>query len=440
MIEKRPMFSGIRLAAMRVHVEPDRRPCLSLRLPPRIARHRAANGALPVDRLTRYHLSQAGAAYAAAAGARKRSVSEPKEPSAGTRGDTALHQQQTPSLPYGRARPGIVRRMRWLMTLLCLLLPALALPQTAASDNPLAFGILPIGGPSESVNAWRPMLDDMSRTLQRPVRSVSVSTYEGLDQALAEKRIDVAFVSGLLALDAVTRDGMQVIAQLSNAHSSRGYYSVLIVGKDSPIHSLDDMLRHPGRWRYAHGETLSVSGYLVPETQLFAERKLDSDTFFASVTVNNHQNNALAVANGEADVASNNTADLERFARQFPEQYARLRILWKSSLIPHAVIIVRNDLPPDLRKRISAFVTRYARQGRNAASELGKLKLIHDISGFSPAGNDTLIPFADIQYTLERRRALSAQWVDKTALQTRLQKIETEHNQLLRRLQATSKP
>lgn len=330
--------------------------------------------------------------------------------------------------------------IRWLFALLGLLLPATAMLQTTAAEQPLAFGILPIGGPSESVIAWRPMLDDMSHALQRPIHSVSVSTYEGLAQALAEKRIDVAFVSGLLALDAVTKDRMQVIAQLTSDHRSHGYYSVLIVSKDSPIRTLDDLLRHPGHWRYAHGETLSVSGYLVPETQLFAERKLDSDTFFASVTVNNHQNNALAVANGEADVASNNTADLERFAKQFPEQYARLRILWKSTVIPHAVIIVRNDLPPALHDRISAFITRYAKQGRNAAAELGKLKRIHDISGFSPAGNDTLIPFADIQYTLERRRALSAQWVDKTALQTRLQKIEAEHDQLLRRLQTASKP
>ncbi|RDD80190.1 phosphate/phosphite/phosphonate ABC transporter substrate-binding protein [Dyella tabacisoli] len=326
------------------------------------------------------------------------------------------------------------------MALLGMLFPALASVQTVIADKPLAFGILPLGGPSESVNAWRPMLDDMSTALQRPVSSVSVSTYEGLAQALAEKRIDLAFVSGLLALDAVTKDRMQVIAQLANDNHSRSYYSVLIVGKDSPIHNLDDLFHHPGHWRYAHGEVLSVSGYLVPETQLFAERKLDSDTYFATVTVDNHQNNALAVANGEADVASNNTADLERFAKRFPEQYARLRILWKSSPIPHAVIIIRSDLPPALRDQVIGFVTHYARHGRNAAAELAKLKLIHDISGFSPAGNDALIPFANIQYTLDRRHALSAQWINTAAMQARLQKIETDHNELLRRLQPPARP
>ncbi|WP_256371876.1 phosphate/phosphite/phosphonate ABC transporter substrate-binding protein [Rhodanobacter sp. L36] len=333
-------------------------------------------------------------------------------------------------------------RRRWRVACLCfaamLALP-LAAQQPVATDKqqgPLTFGILPIGGPSESLDAWRPMLDDMSRALHRPIRSISVSTYEGLAEAIAEERVDIAFVSGRLALGAVSHNRMQVIAQLTRGDGSHGYYSVLLVPKNSPIHTLDDLYGRPGHWRYARGEALSMSGYLVPETQLFASRSLDSDTFFASVVVDNHQNNALSVANNEVDVATNNTADLERFAEHFPDQYARLRILWKSTLIPHAVIIARGDLSPDLRAAITDFVTRYAKSGRNATTELAKLKLIHDISGFAPAGNDTLIPFAEIDYTLDKRRALSAQWVSKDAMQARLQKIEGDHDRLVRELKA----
>lgn len=305
------------------------------------------------------------------------------------------------------------------------------------SQAPLTFGILPIGGPSESLDAWRPMLDDMSLALHRPIRSISVSTYEGLAQAIAEERVDIAFVSGRLALDAVTHNRMQVVAQLTRGDGSHGYYSVLLVPKNSPMHTLDDLYARPGHWRYARGEALSMSGYLVPETQIFASRSLDSDTFCASVVIDNHQNNALLVANNEVDVATNNTADLERFSEHFPDQYARLRILWKSTLIPHAVIITRRELPPQLIAAITDFVTQYAKRGHDAATQLAKLKLIHDITGFVPADNDTLIPFADIEHTLDRRRALSAQWVSKEALQVRLQKIEDDYRQLIHELEAT---
>ncbi|WP_243041903.1 phosphate/phosphite/phosphonate ABC transporter substrate-binding protein [Dyella sedimenti] len=333
--------------------------------------------------------------------------------------------------------------MAWLTLacLLCCALPALAEapPRADTHISALTFGILPIGGPSESLEAWRPMLDDLSRTLQLPIRSLSVSTYEGLAQAMTEERVDFAFVSGRLALDAVTRDHMQVIAQLTRTNGSRGYYSVLLVARDSPLRTIDDLFRQPGKLRYARGEVLSVSGYLVPETQLFANRRLDSDTFFANVTVDNHQNNALAVANDEVDVATNNTADMERFAKRFPDQYARLRVLWTSSLIPHAVVVIRTDLPSELRRRVAAALTAYGK-GKNAAAELAKLQLIHDISGFAPAGNETLVPFADIEFNLDRRRAYSAQWVSDAAMQARLHKIDAEHEALVRQLMAPPSP
>lgn len=318
--------------------------------------------------------------------------------------------------------------------------PVLATPpQDTGHISALTFGILPIGGPSESLTAWRPMLDDLSRELHVPIHSLSVSTYEGLAEAMAEERVDFAFVSGRLALDAVIHDRMQVIAQLTRSNGSRGYYSVLVVAKDSPIRSLDDLFRQPGKLRYARSEVLSVSGYLVPETQVFANRRLDSDTFFANVVVDNHQNNALAVANNEVDVATNNTADLERFAERFPDQYARLRVLWTSSMIPHAVVVIRTDLPADLRQRVAAALTSYAK-GKGAPAELGKLHLIHDISGFSPAGNETLVPFADIEFNLDRRRAYSAQWVSDAAMQARLKKIDAGHELLVHQLMAPNTP
>ncbi|MET0936620.1 MAG: phosphate/phosphite/phosphonate ABC transporter substrate-binding protein [Luteibacter sp.] len=301
-------------------------------------------------------------------------------------------------------------------------------------NAPLTFGILPIGGPAESLEAWRPMLDDLSKAISHPVRAVSVTTYEGIAQAISEQRVDIAFLSGRLALDAVTRQNMQVIGQLTRGDGSKGYYAVVLVAADSRIRTVDQLLSKPAKWRFARGEALSVSGYLVPETQLFAAHNLDSDTFFASVHIDNHQNNALAVANGEVDVATNNTADLERFKQHFPDQYDRLRTLWKSSLIPHAVIVIRNDLPLALREKVATFITSYGK-GKDGAHEEANLKLIHDISGFARASNAVLVPFSDIEYSLEKRRATSAQWVSEAAREARFHKIESDHTALVNQLE-----
>lgn len=122
-----------------------------------------------------------------------------------------------------------------------------------------------------------------------------------------------------------------------------------------------------------------VSGYPAPETQLFANRRLIG-TFFASMSVDNHQNNALAVANNEAGRGYQQHGRPGAFCAAFSDQYGRLRVLWTSSMIPHAVVVIRTDLPADC-----ASASRH--RGHLAGGERNAntlLQLIHDISGFAP--------------------------------------------------------
>ncbi|MGO4260757.1 phosphate/phosphite/phosphonate ABC transporter substrate-binding protein [Lysobacter sp. TAB13] len=313
--------------------------------------------------------------------------------------------------------------------------PAPSPPPAPAAQptKPLQFGILPTGGPAESRDDWQALLDDLAKALNRPVESVSVSTYEGMHKAIAAGRVDVAFLSGKLALDSVLNNDMQVAVRLTRLDGSPGYRSVLIARRGGPIRDLATLLGAPGRWRYARSEPLSVSGYLVPEAQLFARRDLSSDLYFKSVTINNHQNNALAVANGEVDVASNNDADLERFAVRFPRQHAQLRVLWQSDLIPHAVLVVSRSLPAETRAAVRQFLIDYGR-GADAARERRNLLRIHELSGFEAADNRALLPFEEIEYILELQQAHSARWIDENAKRARLDRLRAEHDRIERQL------
>lgn len=325
------------------------------------------------------------------------------------------------------------------MRLLQLLLPALLLCAGAAGAAapadapPLRFGILPIGGPAESKQDWQPLLDDLAQALGRPVQGISVSSYEGIHQAIQDGRIDAAFLSGKLALDSVLNNDMEPMVRFVRVDGSPGYTAVLIGRRNGPVRSLADVLGSPGRWRYARGEKLSMSGYLVPEAQLFARRGLSSDLHFRSVSVDTHQNNALAVANGEVDVASNNSADLERFAVHFPQQRAQFQVLWRSSPIPHAVLVASHRLPPRTRNALRTFLTGYGR-GPDAGRQRRNLLLIHELAGFEAVDNRALLPFAEIEHVLKVRQAMSARWVDKKARQARLQRLDEEYARVKARL------
>lgn len=339
------------------------------------------------------------------------------------------------------AMDAMERAGRSLCAGLTALLLVAALPAAAQPPEALNFGILPLGGPAESRQDWRPFLEDMARSLEMPVHGVSASTYEGIIQAIEDGRVDVAFLSGQMALSAVLEQDMEVAGQLSRIDGSSGYSAVLLVATDGEVANLAAVLNHAGRWRLARGEPHSVSGYLAPEALLFATRGIDSNLHFREVRVDNHQNTALAVANGEVDVATNNSADLERFALRFPREYERLRIVWQSPPIPHATMVISRRLPVELRARIRLFLVGYGHSpGQAGERERENLRRIHELSGFVRSDNRALLPFLEMQYQLERRRAENSRWISEAAKADRLAGIDAEYAAKRRQLEELTLP
>lgn len=259
-----------------------------------------------------------------------------------------------------------------------------------------------------------------------------------LGDAVKRGEVDMAFLSGKMALDAVTLYDMAVVAQVTRHDGLPGYRATLLSRVGGPVRDLEAVLANPGRWRLARGEKRSMSGYLIPKLQLFLPRHIDIETGFAGDIVGTHQRTALAVANGEADVATNNTADFERFSSQFPAETARLRVIWESDLIPHGVIVMRRRLGSALQQAARQFFAQFGRgQGRQAEQERAALKGLHDLAGFLGADNPAaLLPVAHLTHQLELDSAHSAQWINDAALRTRLRRIEDEYAAQLKQLKA----
>jgi phosphonate transport system substrate-binding protein len=325
--------------------------------------------------------------------------------------------------------------MKWLILALLIAAGNATAASQAAPLTPIRFGILPIGSASESLEQWRLLLEELQKRLGHPVTTVSVSSYTGLSEAIGAQQVDIAFLSGTLAVEAVTHQHMQVFAQFVRSDGARGNIGMLVVRGDSPIHSLADLLAKPGHWRYARSEHLSVTGYIVPEADVFAPRGLNSDTFFADVRVADHQGNLLSVVNGEVDVASSNNPDMDLFRRHFPSEAAQLNVIWRSPLIPSGVLVMRDGLAAPLRRQLTDFILAYGKApGETGARERAQLARIPDLGSFAPENNHVLQPFVDMQYALLRQEAQHSQWVSQQAQQVRLAQIERDYQRDTREL------
>ena len=320
--------------------------------------------------------------------------------------------------------------------------PAQPRPRPSAEAQPLSFGVLPVGGAVDSRSKWEPLLQDLGTALGRRVSALSVPSYEAMERAIDADQVDIAYLSGKLALNAVLRGRMQVVASVErDAEQANAHQALLLMRKEASLNSLEALLAAPERWRIARGGSRSVSGYIVPQIQLFLPRGIDIETRFAGELVGSHQENALAVANGDADVATNNSTDLERFRQQFPVEAARLQVVWRSEPTAPAQILVRTDWTAAQTRRLQDFLTAYGRSGdARGAAQRAVLKgaHAHAIQGYELASNRILIQAARQQHELARQRALSGQWVSEAARQQRLTRLDADYARQLAWLQRDS--
>lgn len=79
-------------------------------------------------------------------------------------------------------------------------------------------------------------------------------------------------------------------------------------------------------------------------------------------TVNaGHETNALAVANKQVDVATNNTENLDKLKTSAPEKLKELKVIWKSPLIPCDPIVWRKNLSETTKDKIYDFFMNYGK-------------------------------------------------------------------------------
>ncbi|QNK70938.1 phosphate/phosphite/phosphonate ABC transporter substrate-binding protein [Variovorax sp. PAMC26660] len=301
----------------------------------------------------------------------------------------------------------------------------------------IRFGVLPLGGTVESRALWTPLMADMSRALGMPVDAYSVPSYEELDRAIGRDEIDMAFLSAKMALDAVMQRRMKVVAQIARRPGMPEHRAVLLMRKAGPLNTLEGMLAQPEGWRLARGDSRSVTGFIVPQSELFLPHNIEMETRFRSEFVGTHQATALAVANGDADVATNNTTDLERFRQQFPVEAGRLQVVWQSDPPPGAPMVVRRDYPPEFQARLQGFLTGYGKgKGARADAERKVLETLRAAYGYAVADDSALLPEAKLEYQLGKQRAMAASWVNEAAREQRLQRIEKTYNEQVETLRA----
>lgn len=280
--------------------------------------------------------------------------------------------------------------------LLALLCPLLAFGGEALPSE-LSFGVISTESAVNLKPSWEPLFTDMSAAIGIPVKGFFASDYNGVIEAMRFKKVDIAWFGNKSAILAVDRAGGEVFARVVNPDGSEGYYSYIIVHRDSPFQTIDDLLARGKEVTFSMGDPNSTSGTLVPGYYVFSQRGIDPRAHFKRLTSAKHEANILAVIAKQVDAATCASDVFARLADREPEKTAQTRIIWQSPLIPSDPLVWRKELPPSLKEQIRAFFLAY---GQTPAQRevVQRLKW----SGFRPSDDRQLIPIRELELAKKR--------------------------------------
>lgn len=299
----------------------------------------------------------------------------------------------------------------------------LGLLGTNAMSQDINFGIISTEATQNLKQDWEPLIADMKKQTGFNVTAFFAPDYAGIIEGMRFNKVQVAWLGNKSAVEAVDRASGEVFAQMVNADGTKGYYSHLIVNADSPYNNLDDVIKNGKNLSFGNGDPNSTSGFLVPGFYVFAKNKIDAKTHFKITRSANHESNALAVANKQVDVATNNSENLDKIKERYPDKFKSLKVVWTSPLIPLDPLVMRKDLSEAQKAKLKNFFYNY---GKTDAREKEVLMKISKLSGFKESTNAQLIPIRQLDLFSQRNKAEADSTMSDADKKTRLADIDAK--------------
>jgi phosphonate transport system substrate-binding protein len=308
---------------------------------------------------------------------------------------------------------------RLLVLAICSIAPLTYLQGVQAQE--INFGLISTESSQNLKQNWLPLLADLERQTGIKAKPFFASDYAGIIEGMRFKKVQAAWLGNKSAIEAVDRSGAEVFAQQVSADGALGYYSHLVVYRDSPLNSVEDVLKNGKSLSFGNGDPNSTSGFLVPGFYVFAKNNVDPKKLFKVTRSANHETNLLTVAMKQVDVATANSEALERLQKVQPEKFKDIKVIWTSPLIASDPIVMLKDLPDATKQKLKDFFYSY---GKTDAKEKEILMNVGKLSGFKPSTNTQLIPLRELELFSQRLKVENDENMSPTDKQAKLAELD----------------
>ncbi len=219
-------------------------------------------------------------------------------------------------------------------------------------EESLRVAISTVISPRESFVYYRDLFNALSEFLDMPIEFKQRTTYQEVNEMLAQNMVDIAFVCSGAYLLGIDHMELLVAPVVQGRPYYRGY---IIVNESGPIYRFSDL---KGK-RFTHSDPLCFTGKLFVDLKL-SEEGTTADEFFDEVVYSlSHDVSIQMVARNVIDGAAVNGLIFEYLAAKNPELVAGIRIIEKTTYggIPPVVnsLLMSRELQDSIREFFTAM-------------------------------------------------------------------------------------
>ena len=245
-----------------------------------------------------------------------------------------------------------------------------AIAGPAAADNIDEFRIGILGGENanDRLRTNECLREKVEDELGVETKLYAPADYNGVIEGLLGGTIDLAWLgaSGYAKVHLENPDAVEPVLVKINTDGSFGYHSIGFARADSGIENLDDMEDEI----FAFGDPNSTSGYLIPSIEIpQAGYSMEPGEHFGDVVfAGGHEQTIVGVYNGDYDGGVTWADGLGNWEDGFNSGAFRKAVdsglidmtelveIWRSNVIPEGPIVLRSDLPTDVKLKVTGLM------------------------------------------------------------------------------------
>ena len=290
---------------------------------------------------------------------------------------------------------------------------AAALATTALTGAALAqsadvtefrIGILGGENAQDRMNSYECLRGYTEERLGVPAKLFAPADYNGVIQGLLGGTLDMAWLgaSAYAAVHLQDPEAVEPVLVKINLDGSYGYHSIGFARKDAGINTLEDM---QGKV-FGFGDPNSTSGYLIPSIEIpqTTGATMESGDYFGDVKfTGGHEQTIVAVNNGDvaggvtwADGQGNwedgyNSGALRKAVDAGLVDMNDLVEIWRSKPIPEGPVVLRKDLPEEVKATMTALVDELHEMDADCAYGVAAGESL----GFDPIAHDAYVSIVE---------------------------------------------